>query len=89
MHTINTTTLSAAPFDKIWVQNIVISGSPQSKVTAIATLKPYNGTHTLDSSKTLVISDVFAEAAADAEFAQCITQLLQQIEKHAKLQNLI
>jgi hypothetical protein len=89
MHTINTTTLSAAPFDKIWVQNIVISGTPQSKVTAVATLKPYNGSHTLDSSKTLIISDVFATAAADTEFAQCMTLLLEQVEKQAKLQNLI
>jgi len=89
MYNITTTSLSAQPFNKIWVQNLVISGTPQGKTTAIATLKPYNGTNILDINKTLIISDVFEAAENDPEFAQCVVLLLQQIEKYAKQNNLI
>lgn len=90
MHTITSTqTLSLSAFDKIWVQNLVISGNPSGKVTAVANLKPYNGEYTLDKNATLVINDVFELAATDATFAKIMSDLLVEIERQAKLQNII
>ena len=90
MHTITSTqTLSSPAFDKIWVQNLIISGNPSGKVTAIANLKPYNGEYTLDKNATLVINDVFELAATDETFAKMVSDLLKEIERQAKLQNII
>lgn len=90
MHTITPTqTVSLSAFDKIWVQNLVISGSPSGKVTVIANLKPYNGEYTLDKNATLIINDVFELAATDATFAKMVGDLLVEIERQAKLQNII
>jgi hypothetical protein len=90
MHTITPSqTIPSPAFDKIWVQNLIISGSPSGKVTAIANLKPYNGEYTLDKNTTLVINDVFELAANDATFAKTMSDLLQEIERQAKLQNII
>jgi len=90
MHTITPSqTLSTPTFDKIWVQNLIISGSPNGKVTAIATLKPFNGEHTLDKNHSLVINDVFELASNDATFAKTVNDLLVEIERQAKLQNII
>lgn len=90
MHTITSTqTLSSLAFDKIWVQNLIISGKPDGKVTAMANLKPYNGEYTLDKNSTLIINDVFELAATDAMFAKTVSDLLVEIERQAKLQNII
>jgi hypothetical protein len=90
MHTITASqTLSSSAFDKIWVQNLIISGSPGGKVTAIANLKPYNGEYTLDKNYSLVINDVFELAANDVSFAKVVGDLLVEIERQAKLQNII
>lgn len=89
MYTISTNTLKVEPFDKIWIQHISITGSPNGKTTAVVTLKPYNGDVTLSESKTLIIDDVFALAASDTEFADLMTKLLQQIEKQARLKGVI
>jgi hypothetical protein len=89
MHTITTDTLNVAPFDKVWVQHISMTGNPNGKTSAVVVLLPYNGTHTLSNSKTMIIDDVFAQAAADNEFADMVTKLLQQIEKQAKIKGII
>lgn len=90
MHTITPTqTISLSAFDKIWVQNLIISGNPSGKVSAAATLKPYNGEYTLDKSFMLNINDVFELAATDATFAKTVSDLLKEIERQAKLQNII
>jgi hypothetical protein len=90
MHTITSTqTLSLSAFDKIWVQNLIISGSPSGKVSAMAILKPYNGNYTLDKNFILNINDVFELAATDATFAKTVSDLLKEIERQAKLQNII
>ena len=90
MHTITSSqTLSSSIFDKIWVQNLIISGNPSGKVTAIANLKPFNGEYTLDKNHSLIINDVFELAATDATFAKTVNDLLVEIERQAKLQNII
>lgn len=90
MHTISATqTLSSPTFDKIWVQSLMISGRPGGKVSAVANLKPYNGENTLDVNHTLIINDVFELAATDATFAKTVNDLIKEIERQAKLQNLI
>ena len=90
MHTISPTqTISLSAFDKIWIQNLVISGNPSGKVTAIANLKPYNGEYTLDKNATLIINDVFELAATDETFAKTVNDLLKEIDRQAKIQNII
>lgn len=80
--------IETAPFDKLWVETLSVNGSPSGKVSAIATLKPYNGTETLDKRKTLQIPDVFALAATDPQFAKVMHELMQEIGRQAQLKKL-
>ena len=85
----SSTPINAAPFNQYWVQSLNINGSPSGKTTATVMLKPFNGTQTLDSFKVLNIPDVFGLAASDPTFAAVVNSLILEIERQAKLKNVI
>lgn len=90
MHTLTpSTNISSSTFDKIWLQNLSIACNPKGTASIVATFKPYDGSRTLDDAKTLVINDVFEKIATDATFAAAVDTLLQEIERQAKLANVI
>ena len=89
MTTISTDPVQTNIFDKIWVQNLVMSGSPAGKTSVTITLKPYDGVVTLDQPKHLTISDVFELASRDAIFAGVMQSLIIEIGRQAKLQGII
>jgi len=82
-------TINTEPFNKAWIDSIVISGQPNTKTRAHITLKPYNGTNTLNIPKHLVIDDVFALAASDPQFGAVVQALLAEIARQATLNNVI
>jgi hypothetical protein len=82
------TPITTEKFDRLWIENLVVGGSPKGKVTAIVRLKPFNGTDTLDDTRTMQIPDVFALAATDSKFATVIGALMDEIGRQAKLRNL-
>lgn len=90
MHTLTpSATIKSSTFNKLWLQNLSISCNTNGAATIVATLKPYDGTRTLDEPKTLVINNVFSKVATDATFAAVVDTLLQEIERQAKLANVI
>jgi hypothetical protein len=89
MTNIPITPIVTQSFDKAWIQSIMITGSPTSKTRAVISLKPYDGTITLDLTKTLIIDDVFALAAEDAEFNATMTALIEEVARQVALKKLI
>lgn len=88
MPIVNDTPVSTT-FDKYWVQNLTIGGSPSGKTTLHAILKPYDGSNTLDAGKILTINDVFDLASKDPQFLKVMNDVLLEIERQAKLNNVI
>jgi hypothetical protein len=90
MHTLTpSTTIKSSTFNKVWLQNLSINCNTSGHATIVAVFKPYDGTRTLDDPKTLVINNVFEKIAADETFATVVDTLLQEIERQAKLANVI
>ena len=81
--------VSTNTFDKVWVQSITVSGSPTGKTVAMVQMKPFDGTHTLDRVISMTIPDVFGLAGTDPVFAGIVSSLLGEVERQAKLRNLI
>jgi hypothetical protein len=81
--------ISSTSFDKVWIESLIISGKPDTKVQATITMKPYNGVFTLDKPKVLIIKDVFDLAGKDSQFATVVGSLMQEVERQAKLNSII
>lgn len=83
----------AKTFDKYWMKNLTINApSFTDKAEVIARLVPYNsetGEMFNDKTVTLVIDDVLTKAATDMELAQTINYIFVEVDRQAKLQNLI
>lgn len=83
------TPITETPFNKIWIESINVHGTPNGSVSAVISLKPFNGSKTLDDRRTFSINDIFALAATDSKFALVISQLMEEVGRQAKLKGVI
>jgi hypothetical protein len=85
--------VEAKTFDKYWMQNLIISApSLTDKAEVVAKLVPYNSTTGemfTNNTVTLVIDDILTKAMADAPLAFTINNIFTEIDRQAKLQDLI
>lgn len=85
--------VAAKTADTFWLQQLIINApSLTDKAEVIAKLVPYNSTSGemfVDRTVTLVIDDVLTKAATDVNLALTINSIFLEIDRQAKLQNLI